>query len=376
MTTPPTVLNFARPDLDDATIASVVDVLRSGWITTGKRVQELEAALSRSLGGRPTRLVTSATAGLDIAVEVCGVGAGDEVIMSSQSFFSAMNVVAKRGAMPVFVDCDLESRAIDLVQVERAITPKTRVIIPTHFPGKLVDMDRLLALAAKYKLRVIEDAALVQGSHWQGSPIGSFGDIAVLSFHPNKNMTTIEGGAIVLNAAAESVLIEKLRFHGINKLADGTRDVEMPAGKYNISDVSAAIGLHQLRHLPAFLEKRRALVAHYFRVFPTIPGAVLPDPDSLDQSWNMFSVLIPFTKLGITRREFQRRLQDAGVATGISYEANHLTSLGRQLGYRSGQFPNSERIGAETVTLPLHTGMETPDIDRVCQTIVEVLGLC
>jgi dTDP-4-amino-4,6-dideoxygalactose transaminase len=285
-----------------------------------------------------------------------------------------MNMIVKVGARPVFVDCELASRNIDLAQVEAAITPRTRAIMPTHFPGALVDMDALYAMAKKHGLRVIEDAALVQGSYWRDRAVGSFGDIATFSFHPNKNMTTIEGGAIVVNTDDEAKQVDILRFHGIARLADGTRDVMLAGGKFNMSDVSAAIGLRQLDQLDGFLEKRRQLAARYVERFPAIPGAVLP-PDALPrQSWNMFCVLFPFAALGTTRPAFREALQQRGIGTGVSYEALHTTTLGRSLGYRAGQFPNAERISGQTLTLPLHVNMSIDDVDRVCAAVAEVLA--
>ena len=366
-------LNFSQPSISEDTIAAVVATMRSGWIASGPRVLEFERALSLSFGGRPTRTLTSATGAMELALLACGIGPGDEVVTSTQSFFSTMNMIVKIGARPVFVDCDLVTRAIDLGQVEAAITSRTRAIVPTHFPGALGDIDALYALAKRHQLRVIEDAALVQGSTWQGRPIGSFGDIATFSFHPNKNMTTIEGGAIVLPDEATARRIEVLRFHGIERLADDTRDVALASGKYNMSDVSAAIGLAQLAQLPGFLAQRRQLADHYFEVFPDIVGALLP-PSGIDgQSWNMFCVLLPYERLGTTRQAFRAALRERGIATGLSYEPSHLTSLGRSLGYRRGQFPNAERIGDETVTLPLHCGMDAEDVGRVCEAIRAIL---
>jgi dTDP-4-amino-4,6-dideoxygalactose transaminase len=370
MTTP---LSFAQPLLDDATIADVADVLRSNWITSGPKTAAFEQALSSTFGNRPTRVLTSATAAIEVALALCGIGSGDEVITSAQSFFSTMNMIVKAGAVPVFVDCVLPSRNIDLRQVEAAITPRTRAIMPTHFPGDLVDMDALYALAKRHDLRVIEDAALVQGSLWRGQPVGSFGDIATFSFHPNKNMTTIEGGAIVVNTEAEAKRVEVLRFHGIEKLADGTRDVVLAGGKFNMSDVSSAIGLRQLAQLDGFLLKRRALVARYYDRFPAIPGAVLPPNELPEQSWNMFCVLLPFEQLGTTRVALRAALQQRGIATGMSYEALHTTTLGLSLGFRAGQFPNAERVSNETVTLPLHAAMTLDDVDRVCAAVGELL---
>ncbi len=364
-----TSLNFAQPQLDDATIAAVAEVMRSNWIASGQHVLAFEKELSASFGNRPTRVLTSATGALEVALQICGIGPGDEVITSAQSFFSTMNMIVKVGAKPVFVDCELASRALDLAQVEAAITPATRAIMPTHFPGALVDMDALMALARKHGLRVIEDAALVQGSHWQGQPIGSFGDIATFSFHPNKNMTTIEGGAVVVNDEAEAKQVDILRFHGIVRLPDDTRDVAVAAGKYNMSDVSAVIGRHQLRELPRFLARRAELAAHYFEAFPDVSGAVLPPQGVAGQSWNMFCVLFPFGQLGRTRAQFRADMRAQGIATGISYEACHLTTVGRGFGYREGQFPNAERISRETVSLPLHASMRVEDVERVCEAV-------
>jgi dTDP-4-amino-4,6-dideoxygalactose transaminase len=367
------VLQFAQPHLDDAAIAAVAAVLRSNWIVSGPKVVEFETALSEGFAGRPTRAVTSATAAIEIALGLCALAPADEVITSAQSFFATMNMIVKVGARPVFVDCDLTSRSIDLRQVAAAITPRTKVIMPTHFPGALVDMDALFALANKHGLRVIEDAALVQGSCWKGKPIGSEGDITTFSFHPNKNMTTIEGGAIVVNTESEAKQVELLRFHGIKRLPDETRDVVAAGGKFNMSDVSAAVGLRQLEQLAAFLQKRASLVARYFERFPRIPGAIPPPSQHTQQSWNMFCVLLPFDRLNMSRQAFRAAMRSQGIATGVSYEACHLTTLGRSLGYRDGQFPNAERIGRQTVTLPLHVDMEPGDVERVCQVVAEIL---
>ncbi|TFW33435.1 DegT/DnrJ/EryC1/StrS family aminotransferase [Massilia horti] len=368
------LLNFSQPLISDETIAAMADTMRTGWIASGPRVLEFEQALSDTFGGRPTRTLTSATGAMEVALLACDIGLGDEVITSTQSFFSTMNMIVKVGARPVFVDCDLISRAIDLNQVEAAITSRTKAIVPTHFPGALGDMDALYALAQRHGLRVIEDAALVQGSEWKGRPIGSFGDIATFSFHPNKNMTTIEGGAVVVQDEATARRIEVLRFHGIERLEDGTRDVVVASGKYNMSDVSAAIGLAQLRQLPAFLAQRRQLADRYFEKFPQIEGALLPPRGVAGQSWNMFCVLLPFASLGMTRQAFRAALRERGIATGLSYEPSHLSTLGRSLGYREQQFPNAERIGEQTVTIPLHCGMTIEDVDRVCDAIGEVIG--
>jgi len=186
-------LPFTRPSVDEQTIAEVGDVLRSGWITTGPRCAELESALSARLGGRPVRLVNSGTASLELALRLCGIGPGDEVITTPLSWVATANVVLAVGATPVFVDVDAATRNIDLAQVEAAITPRTRALMPVDLAGLPVDRDRLYDIARRHKLRVVEDAAQSFGSQWHGQAIGSFGDLTSFSFHANKNFTTSEG---------------------------------------------------------------------------------------------------------------------------------------------------------------------------------------
>jgi len=369
-------LKFAAPLLDDATIAGVDEVLRSGHIASGPWVQKFEAQLSAFCGGRPVRALTSATAAVEVALQLCEIGPGDAVISSAQSFFTVLNMIVKVGAKPVFVDCDLVTRNIDLAQVEAAITSRTRAIVPTHYPGSLVDMDALLALAQRRGLRVIEDAALVIGSRYQGRNVGAFGDLTTFSFHPNKNITSIEGGALAVNDAAEAKRVEALRFHGITYLPDRTRDVAFAGGKFNLPDVNARIGCAQLERLPEFLARRRALVDRYFARLATDPPCVLPPEPDADgaSSWNMFCVLLPLDRLTISRKAFRDALEARGIGTGVSYEALHVCTLGRRHGGREGQFPNAERIARETVTLPLHAGMAEADVDRVCAAVAEVLA--
>jgi dTDP-4-amino-4,6-dideoxygalactose transaminase len=372
-----TYIKFAGPELDEATLAGVTDVMRSGQLTSGPWVQRFEQRLSEFCGGRPVRVLTSATAAVEVALQVAGIGAGDEVITSAQSFFTVLNMIVKVGARPVFVDCDLVTRNLDLRQVEAAITPATRAIIPTHYPGALVDMDALYALAQRHRLRVIEDAALVIGSQWQGRNIGAFGDMVTFSFHPNKNITSIEGGALVVNDIEQAKLVERLRFHGIAQLPDRTRDVAFPGGKFNLPDVNARIGYAQLARLNEFLAKRRALVDRYFARFATDPPCVLPPRPTSDDdgySWNMFCVLLPLDRLTIDRRQFRDALDARGIGTGVSYEALHLCTLGRSYGGHEGQFPNAERIARETVTLPLQTAMTVDDVDRVCAEAAAVIA--
>ncbi len=356
-------LPFTRPNIDEETIAAVGEVLRSGWLASGPKVAELEQQLSQYLGGRPVRSQTSATAGLEMALLACGIGAGDEVITPALSFVATANVIVRVGARPVFVDVGLDSRNLDLEQVEAAITPRTRAIMPVHFAGLPVDMERLYAIAGRHKLRVIEDAAHAIGSVWRGRRIGSFGDLVCFSFHPNKNITTIEGGAISGGTPEELRSIELHRWHGQVKSGVDGFDTLIAGGKYNLSDVAACVGLGQLKRLEEFNARRRALVARYFELWEKDAPLRLPERGDAGHSWHVFTPLLP--PQSISRPQFIEAMKARGIGVGVHYPAIHLFSAYRALGYREGQFPNAERIGRETVTLPLFPAMDLADVERV-----------
>jgi len=368
-------LPFARPTIDEEMVAAVAETLRSRWIASGPQVAAFERALSEYVGGRPVRTLTSATGAMQVALEMLGVGAGDEVIAPAQSFFASANVIERAGATTVFVDVDLATRNIDLAQADTAVTARTRALLPTHYNAPL-DPAALASFARRHGVRVVEDAALAIGSRAGGKPVGATGDIACFSFHPNKNLTTIEGGALVVNDAAEAARIERLRFHGISRRADGTRDVEAPGGKFNLSDVSARLGLAQLAHLDDWCRARERLARRYFACLEgdeLLTAERLPPRDNPGHSWNMFTALLPLDEARITRKAFVDAMQAEGIGVGISYEALHLTSHFRAKGLRAGQFPVSERIGRETVTLPLFPEMRDSDVERICTTAGRIL---
>ena len=375
-----TYLPFARPTLDEWMIDEVSDTLRSHWIASGPKVQAFELALSDYLGGRPVRVMTSATAAMELAFDIIGLEPGDEVITSAMTFFSVGNMIHRAGAKTVFVDCDLVTRNLDLDQVERVITPRTKVIVPTHFSGLPCDIDQLMAIARNSNIRVVEDAALAIGSSWKGRKIGSFGDIATFSFHPNKNMTTIEGGAIAFGNAEEAKRAEVLRFHGIQRLADGTRDIVEAGGKFNMSDVSARLGLAQLSRLDEWCERRQHLADVYYRHLEPVAastGLLLPAKahagERSGHSWNMFCVLLPLATMKMTRKEFIAAMHERGIGIGVSYEAMHLSTLYRSLGHHEGEYPSAERIGRETITLPLFPTMTEADVARVCENLLDLI---
>jgi len=366
-------LPFTRPTIDEATIQGVVDVLRSGWITSGPKVKEFEAALSAYCGGRPVRVLSSATAGMEIALQLLNIGPGDEVITTPLSWVATGNVILHVGATPVFVDVDPVTRNIDLDAVEAAITSRTKAIMPVDLAGLPVDRDRLYDIAERHKLRVIEDAAQSMGANWQGKPIGSFGDLISISFHANKNLTSSEGGCLVLNDESQVTLFEKLRLQGVVRFADGGMDVDVAGGKANLTDIAARIGLGQLPHLQAFTEKRRELARHCFAKIDPELGLKLPVADFEQSNWHMFQPLLPLERLKISRGEFIEQMKQPQIGIGVHYPATHLFTLYRKLGWKEGDFPHAERIGQSTITLPLFPGMGLTDVERVCAALSAVL---
>ena len=364
-------LPFTRPAIDEATIAAVGDVLRSGWITTGPRCKQLEAALSERFGGRPVRLASSATALLEMALRLAGVGPGDEVITTPLSWVATGNVVLAVGAEPVFVDVDPLTRNIDLGLVESAITARTRAVLPVDLAGLPVDRDRLYGIARRHGLRVVEDAAQAMGARWGGREIGSFGDLVSFSFHANKNITTAEGGCLVMNDDGEARQLEKLRLQGVTRSADGEMDVDVLGGKSNLTDVAAAIGLGQLPKLDAFNARRAILARRYFEQFDRSLGFALPVADFENSNWHMFQPLLPGGVM--SRGAFIDAMRQQGIGVGVHYPAMHLFSLYRARGHMEGRFPIAEDIGRRIVTLPLFPAMADADVDRVCNAVRHVI---
>jgi dTDP-4-amino-4,6-dideoxygalactose transaminase len=371
-------LPFSRPTIDEETIAAVGEVLRSGWVTTGPKNQAFEALLSEYFGGRPVRTFNSGTCTMEIALRIAGIGPGDEVITTPVSWPATANVIIEVGATPVFADIDPVTRNIDLDKLEAAITPRTKALIPVFLSGLPVDMDRLYAIAGKHNLRVVEDAAQALGSTWNGKRIGSFGDLVSFSFQANKNLTTGEGGCLVLNNLEEARLAEKYRLQGVTRSGVDGIDVDVLGGKYNMSDIMAAIGLGQMKNLEALTAHRAKLARHYFDCFgPDFEketGAQLPVQAFGSSNWHLFQIILPDRGPG-TRADFMTRLQkEHNVGTGFHYAPIHLFTLYRARGFKEGMFPVSEKIGRLTVTLPMFNAMTLLDVERAVAAVKAVLA--
>jgi dTDP-4-amino-4,6-dideoxygalactose transaminase len=375
----PAFLPFTRPSIDAATITAVGEVLASGWITSGPKAQQFEAALAELFEGRPVRSFANGTATMEVALRVAGIGPGDEVITTPISWVATANVVVAVGARPVFVDIDPRTRNIDLGAFESAITPRTRAVMPVYLAGLPVDMDRLYAIAVRHGLRVIEDAAQAVDARWRGRRIGAFGDLTSFSFQANKNITCAEGGCLVLSDEAEAQAAERLRLQGVVRSGADGMDVVAPGGKFNLSDIHATIGLHQLPGLAAVTARRAELADAYFEAARAAGleslGIELPprtDPLAATTNWHMFQVVLPVERIAGGRAAVMEAMRADGIGTGVHYPAIHLFTFYRSLGWRDGMLPVAERVGRAILTLPLFPAMTPGDVQRVCDRLAAI----
>jgi dTDP-4-amino-4,6-dideoxygalactose transaminase len=368
------ILPFTRPTIGDAEQAAVREVLASGWLATGSRAGAFEEALADYLGGGvQVRAFNSGTSALEAALLAAGLGEGDEVVVPAMSFVASANAVLRVGATPRFVDVDPVSRNVEARAVGEAINPRTRAIMPVHFAGRPVDMGPIHRLARARGLLVVEDAAHAIGSSCLGRPVGASGNPVCFSFHPNKNITTVEGGAVAVADPQFAGRLERIRFHGIERDAAGNLEVRQWGGKMNLPDVGAALGLVQLARLDAFNARRRELAEMYLKRLPRHRLLLAPQ-DVKGHSWHMFCVCVDFRALGTDRPRFLAALRERGIAAGVHYPAIHLFALYRRLGYGPGDLPSAERIGEQTLSLPLFPTMADGDVDRVCAALGELLG--
>ena len=375
---------FTKPTIDEATISAVADVLRSGWITSGPKVLEFESALGEYFGGATVRCFANGTATMKIALQVAAIGPGDEVITSPISWVATSNVILAVGAKPIFVDIDPQTRNIDLKKVAQAINQHTKAIMPVYLAGLPIDIDALYALATQHGLRVIEDAAQALGSSWNGTRIGQRGkhDLVSFSFQANKNLTTIEGGCLVFNTgrfgADQVQLAEKLRLQGLVRSGPDGMEVDVLGGKDNLTDVNAVIGLHQLKQLNQFQQRRIELAKAYFLKIDQAglvhKGLGLPVADFEQSNWHMFQVILPLARLQKSRGDLMLTLKERGIGTGVHYPIITGFDLYRKLGYSPESTPIANKIGASIFTLPLFPSMISHDIDRVVQALTQVLN--
>lgn len=381
---PASFLPFARPDLQSGEIDEVTAVLKSGWLTTGPRTQKFEEQLKAYFGAPHALCLSSATAGLHLAVVALNLQPGDEVITTPLTFAATLNTIVLGGGKPVLVDVDAKTFNIDADRIAAAITPRTRAIMPVHFAGLPVDLDPIYALADKHGLRVIEDCAHAIHAEYKGRRLGSFGDIQVFSFHPNKNMTTGEGGVVVTRDAAVAKAVATMRFHGIyrdafnrfSKAGSQVYDVIAPGFKYNMMDLQAAIGMHQLPRLEGFIAARTALAQRYDELFKDWNSIARPRPAPFAHrhAWHLYTALIEESICGMSRDDFLAAMKERNIGIGLHYTAAHLFTYYRdKFGYKRGDFPHAERIGNAICSLPLFPTMSRNEQDRVVATMRDIL---
>ncbi len=372
---------FALPEIGEEEIAEVVSAMRSGWVTTGPKAKQFEADFVGYLGGGLEAIaVNSATAGLHLGLEALGVGPGDEVITTTHTFTATAEVIRYLGAHPVFVDVDPTTLCIDVDALEAAITPRTKVIIPVHFAGRSADMTRLLALAKLHNLRVMEDAAHALPTTCSGRLIGVLeSDVTVFSFYANKTITTGEGGMLVTRDPEVAKRARIMRLHGINrdafdrftsKAPSWYYEIVAPGFKYNMTDIAASMGIHQLKKANLFQEKRASIAALYDSALVGLPLILPPHAAPGDiHSWHLY-VLQLADSANVTRDLFIERLFEQGIGCSVHYIPLHQQPYWRDTYKLTPEmFPISQRIYERAVSLPIYTRMTEADVARVVSAV-------
>lgn len=372
-------LVFGSPCIGQEEIDEVVATMRSGWLGTGPKTHQLEQEFAEYLGVRNCIAVSSCTAALHLAMLAAGIGAGDEVIVPSMTFCATANAVIHTGAKPVFVDCTLPEMTIDVEDVKKKITPKTKAILPVHFHGRPVPVNALQNLAKENGLYLIDDAAHAIETEYNGIKIGHFADLTCFSFYVTKNMTTVEGGMIATDNDEWADLIKIYALHGMSKDAwarfsdKGYKhyQVIMPGYKYNMTDMQASIGIHQLHRLEKNWLRRQEIWNRYNEEFASLPVS-LPAPvdKNYRHAYHLYAIRINDPVLN--RDELMQRLHDKKIGTGVHYTALHLHPYYKEtFGYKRGCFPNAELVGDTTLSIPLSAGMSDQDVNDVIDAVKE-----
>jgi dTDP-4-amino-4,6-dideoxygalactose transaminase len=376
-------LPFSRPVVGDEEINELIDSIRSGWITTGPKVEKFSKQFATYVGGKFAAPLSSATAGLHLALLGHGIGPGDEVITTPMTFAATVNVIILAGATPVLVDIDKTTLQIRVEQIAKKISKKTKALLPVHFAGQPVDLDPLLELARKNNLIVIEDAAHAVGTEYKGKKIGSFNTTSVFSFHPNKNMTTGEGGMVVTPDEKVFEKVSLLKFHGMDKNAwkrfdkagSSRYDITLPGYKYNMMDIQAAMGLHQLPKLDGFIKARTEKAARYQSAFKNLEGLILPKEvgTAHRHAWHIYTPLVDIDRLKISRDQFMTELKTRNIGSGLHYTAVHEFSYhADKFGWKPMDFPEAHFVSDRILSLPLFPTMTDQDQADVIEAVGDI----
>lgn len=377
-------LVFGSPVIEESEIEEIVQTLRSGWIGTGPKVARFEEEFKKYVGAEYAIAVASCTAGLHLSVIALGIGAGDEVIVPSMTFAATANAVIHSGAKPVFVDVDPLTATIDVEDVKRKITPRTKAIIPVHFGGYACDVEAIRKVADDNNLYVIHDTAHALETEYNGVKIGNYSDISSYSFYVTKNLTTAEGGMITTNNEEVANKIKIYALHGMTKDAwkrfsdDGYKHYQIifPGFKYNMTDIQASMGIHQLSRVERLYKRRKEIWERYHHELKNLPLILPPDPPAhIRHGHHLFTVLIDVARTTVTRDELMQRLHQMNIGTGVHYIALHLHPYYQsEYGYKNGDFPNAEFISDRTLSIPFSAKLTDEDITDVISALKEILG--
>jgi dTDP-4-amino-4,6-dideoxygalactose transaminase len=377
-------LPFSIPTIGEEEINEVVDSLKSGWITTGPKVKRFEEAFKEYVSAPYAVPLSSATAGLHLAMLALKLQPGDEVITTPMTFAATVSMIVQAGGKPVLADIEEGTLNIDVREIRKKITPRTRALVPVHFAGQPCDMDQIFALAREFNLTVIEDAAHAIGTEYKGARIGSLDSISVFSFHPIKNITTGEGGMVATGNEQLAEEISLMKFHGMSREAwkryeaSGTPnyDIMMPGFKYNMMDLQAGLGLHQLNKLESFIEMRTVVANFYNEAFYDVEEVLTPQevPYPNRHAWHLYTPLIKIENLKIDRDQFMAELKRENIGTGLHFKAIHHHPYFRDtLGIQPGELPNADYASDRILSLPLFPLMTLDDARDVVHAVTRVI---
>jgi dTDP-4-amino-4,6-dideoxygalactose transaminase len=378
------MLRFGAPCFGDEEIAEVVDTLKSGWVSTGPKTKKFEEEFAAFVGAKYAIALNSCTAGLHLSLVVLGIGPGDEVIVPSMTFGATANVVEHVGARPVLVDIDPQTLCIDPRQVEKAITPHTRAIIPVHYGGMPADMDQIQAIAAQHRLAVVEDAAHAVGARYKGRKVGSISPLTNFSFYANKNLSTAEGGMVTTGDSDYEARLRVYHLHGLSRDAwkryhtkeFSMSEVVVPGYKYNMTDIQASLGLHQLRKQEQFVARREALANYYDRAFRDldIVHTVARPHDGLTRHvLHLYVLMLDLHRLTVNRNRVLSALLAENIGASVHFWPVHMHPYYcRKYGYQPGDLPVARRVGESVLSLPLVPQMTDQDAEDVVTAIYKV----
>lgn len=373
-----TYLPYGRQWIDETDIEIVVNILKGDYLTTGPNIMDFEQNVANYVGAKYAVAFSNGTAALHAATFAAGIGAGDEVVTTPLTFAASANCVLYEGGTVVFADIDPKTYNINPTEIEKKITPKTKAIIPVHFTGQPVQLDEIHALAKKYNLIVIEDAAHALGATYKGQKIGALSDMTMFSFHPVKHITTGEGGIITTNNKEYYDKLIQFRSHGITRDPSVMKENHGPwyyemqflGFNYRMTDIQAALGSSQLKKLDGFVNRRKEIIEAYNKAFEQISQVQIPyQLPETDSSWHLYVLKLNLDQLTVSRKEVFEALQKLNIGVNVHYIPVHTLPYYEQLGYKKGSLPHAEKLYEEIISLPVFPLMKDQDVEDVIEAV-------